>query len=209
MKIINIAVLLACILSAYGAELYVISSFNNNNSANGNIQWIAGITDISVAEGLVGTDDTGLFALQTVNIDADSEPNGLKANRFANSISHVKKYTGSITIDPTGGYMEFGISLIDPASKDIVLTSLVFNALRSTDNNTKRSYTVVYSLDSGPFVDLQSKSVTNNRTTGYEVCSIDLKKQVASESIDIRVSSTGGGIQFKDFVINGDIIAAK
>ncbi|YCM46075.1 PEP-CTERM sorting domain-containing protein [Verrucomicrobiaceae bacterium 227] len=187
---------------ANGALLYNISSFNNNNSTASEY-WIPGITDITVATGLSGTDDAGLLSLQTLRADATTATSG--APRFRNTESGQNNVRGTLTTDASSTqYFQFGILADDGTA--INLTSLSFSAVRATGGTTVRGFDIDVSINGGAYTDLGAENVINSRNEGlanYDFPVID----TGINSVDFRVYSTGGGIEYTNFAINGSLDA--
>ena len=198
---------MAAVLSVAGIVqadvLYNIASFNNNGTRKYSIHWVKGITTIITAPGITGTDDAGLLSLQTINADANTSSKH-ERERFMNNGSDKDVTTGAIVLDDTsGGYMQFGIT-----GSNIALTSLTFQAVAAAWENKGRGYDIDISINGGDYVDLDATILTNHRKNGgMELFSIDLTGFPRGiSSVDFRLSSTGGAVEYIDFKINGTVI---
>ncbi|YCM46074.1 hypothetical protein V2O64_08595 [Verrucomicrobiaceae bacterium 227] len=188
--------------AAQGEVLYNISSFNNNNSTASQY-WIPGITDITVDPNLTGTDDAGLLSLQTLQNDPTTTTSG--GPRFRNTEPDQNNVRQTLTTDASATqYFQFGIA---GGNGQIQLTNLTFDAVRATGGSTVRGFDIDVSVNGGAYIDLGASDVANNRNDGLAPFTLDLSSgdfQLIS-SIDFRVFSTGGGIEYTNFAINGTL----
>lgn len=188
--------------SANAAVLYNISSFNNDGST-GTTQWKAGITTITTAAGLTGTTDAELPTLQTISATPITSPQ-VNVLRFANLANPDN------LIADTGGYFQFGITDNGDVSNNMDLTSLTFQAMRATTGTSVRGYTIEVSVDGGTYSLLgDDTDFTSNRNDGLESVTISLAGAAfqGASSVDFQVTGNGGGMEYTNFAINGDIVA--
>ena len=185
--------------------LYNIASFNNAGIRKYSIHWVKGITTITTAPGITGTTDDELMRLQTINADADSS-NERERERFMNNGSDKDVTPGAIVLDANGGYMQFGIT-----GSNINLTSLTFQAVAATWKNDGRGYDIDISINGGDYIDLDTAILGNNRKNGgMEQFSIDLTGFPRGiSSVDFRLSSIGGAVEYIDIQINGTTTTHK
>lgn len=186
---------------ALAAPLYSIDSFNNNGSTSTSVQWIAGITTIVEATGVTGTTDAELLTLQTASTSPTTAVGG---TRFRNTESGNNNARQSLTIDTTG-YFQFGVTA---DSDELDLTSLTFETVRATTSDSARGYDIDVSVNGGTYVDLSAANVANNRNDGLQIISIDLSGAAYQgiTSIDFRFAATGGGIEWTNIDLNGEVV---
>jgi hypothetical protein len=187
--------------------LYNISSFNNDGSTSPtDRQWLIGKTTITVASGLTGTDDAGLVTLQNLQSDPTTASR-TSVPRFMNAFVTGTTPGVIVTDTSTGRYFQFGIAA--DSGNTIDLASLTFQTTRATTGTATRGYSISVSVDGGSYSLLGADSnVTNNRTNGLqnEDLSLAAMQFQGVSSVDFRVSSTGGGMEYINFAINGDVV---
>ncbi len=190
---------------SHGAVLYTISSFDPTDAAASSsttVQYVPGLVAITTVAGLTGTTATQLNNLQTINANAST---GLAGSRFQNSDRDVNQTNGTLISD-TAGFFQFGVS---GGMSAITLTNLTFNAKRATGDATSvRGYNITASVNGGAYNALGSGNLSADRSaapfntvplllTGAQYQNIS--------SIDFRVASTGGGIEYANFTLNGAV----
>lgn len=179
--------------------LYHIASFNNNGSTadNNGGNWKTGITTIIRASGITGTDDAGLLSLQTIAPNADTVAGGVRF-RNVGDVNSLTASHGTVIADTTG-YFQFGI-----AGNDIDLTNLTFKAVQATTSAATRGYKINVSINGAAYVDLAASNVANNRNNGLQQFNIDMTGLARGlSSVDFRVYTTGGGVEYTDFQVIG------
>ncbi|MCP5537495.1 MAG: PEP-CTERM sorting domain-containing protein [Akkermansiaceae bacterium] len=195
-----LATIALTLATSQAAVLYNIASFNSDATTSGSINWITGKTTITTAAGYTGTTDP---ELRTNANTGGLNPDGFGGYRFRNSESHNANY-GTVTADPGSGgtaYFSFGVSA---NSGTFDLASLTFEARASTGNNgVGRGYSVVYAINgSGVYNPAGAATVFNGRNSG-NFDSIDLTlTDTGITSVDFRITSTSGGIEYRNFTIN-------
>ena len=201
---------MAVILSITGIvqadTLYNIATFNHAGPQPKVKYWYPGITTITSAPGITGTDDTGLFSLQTINVKADKSRRGPRfQNNNVGTDSPSGGMPGAITLSH-GGYMQFGIT-----GSNIDLTSLTFQAMMACWNNDGRGYDIDISINGDDYIDLDAAILTNHRKNGgMNLFTIDLTGFPRGiSSVDFRLSSTGGAVEYIDIKINGTTTTIK
>jgi hypothetical protein len=182
--------------------LYNIASFNNDDSSNTATQWKTGITTITSIVGVTGTDDAGLVAFQTLQADPVTASR-TSAPRFSNQDS--ASLSGTVITDAsTTGYFGFGI-VTDNPGESINLSSLSFQAARATTTSSVRGYNIDVSINGAAYIDFSAADVANNRSNGLEDFDLALTNTGVT-SVDFRIYSTGGGMEYTNFAINGTVI---
>jgi hypothetical protein len=188
--------------SAQAAVLYNIVSFNNDGTTSSTINWIAGKTTITTAAGFTGTDDAGL---RTNAIAGGLQPDVNGETRFENSDTNTAT-TGTVITDPgASGYFSFSLAA-DTGTFN--LTSLTFETRAGTgNNNVGRGYSVTYAINgSGTYTSAGSALVINGRNSGlFDSANLSLTG-VGITSVDFRISSTTGGVEYRNFAINGEAV---
>jgi hypothetical protein len=182
--------------------LYNIASFNNDGSSNTSTQWKTGITTITSVSGVTGTDDAGLVTLQTLQANPVTASR-LSSPRFSNQDS--SSLDDAVIVDASAtGYAQFGI-VTDNAGESINLSSLSFQAVRATTGTAVRGYDIDVSINGGAYTVLGAANVANQRNDGWESFDLTLT-DTGVTSVDFRIYSTGGGVEYTNFAINGTVI---
>ena len=203
--LVSSGVALASMGSASGVVLYGISSFNNSNSTSGTADFIEGITTISTVADLTGTTEAQLLALQTIKAAPLTTVGG--SDRFRNSESPHNNTRGTLTTDSesqtNGGYFQFGIDANDGFA--VMTSDLMFDAVRATTGTSERGYRIEMSIDGGGFVEIGAGNVANQRNDGLQTDITLPAEAKGADTIDFRIFATGGGIEWTNFRINGEI----
>jgi hypothetical protein len=187
----------------HAAPIYNIVSFDANDAtttSSKTVQYDPGLVTITVAPGLNGTTASQLLTLQTINANAGT---GTTGSRFQNTDVDAAQTNGTLIADATTNYFQFGVS---GGGGGISLDSLSFQAKKATANAATRGYNVVVSVNGGAYTALGSANVTADRNTApFDAVSLSLTGPAFQgiSSVDFRVNSTGGGIEYTNFAING------
>lgn len=195
----------AAVTSSPAAILYNIVSFDPDDATttiSNTVQYVPSVVSIVVAPGLTGTTAEQLLSLQTINPNAGS---GTTGSRFQNSDFDAAQTNGTLIADASANYFTFGIS---GGAGLLTAESLTFQAKKATGGVATRGYSVQYSVDGGAFSLLGSANVTADRNTApFDNVTLPLTGSSFQNisSIDFRVNSTGGGVEYTNIAINGII----
>lgn len=104
-------------------------------------------------------------------------------------------------------YFQFGIS---GGGGAVTLTNLVFNAEKATATAAAvRGYSISASINGGVYQPLAAANLTLDRNTANVFDNVSISLAAAQfqniESINFRVNSTGGGIEYANFTVNGAV----
>ncbi len=155
-----------------------------------------------VVPGLTGTSAEQLLALQTINPTAGT---GLAGSRFQNSDVDAAQTNGTLIADAAATYFTFGIS---GGVGLLTAESLTFQAKKATAGVATRGYSVQYSVNGGAFSPLGSANLTADRNAApFDNITLPLTGITFQNisSIDFRINSTGGGVEYTNIAINGMI----
>ena len=202
---VGLCLFVACAATSRAALLYNISSFDPNDAtttSSTSVQYDPNLVAITVAPGLTGTSATDLLALQTLNAGAGT---GTTGSRFQNTDVDAAQTNGTLIADASANYVQFGIT---GGAGSINLTSLTFDAKKATAGVATRGYNVVVSVDGGPYTPLGSANLVADRnaapfdnvvlpTTGAGFTGLS--------SVNFRINSTGGGVEYTNIAINGTV----
>lgn len=126
-------------------------------------------------------------------------------NRFQNTDVNAAQTNGTLIADASGGGdFQFGIAR---GAGSINLTSLTFDAKKATAAASTRGYNVLVSVDGGPYMALGSANLVADRNSGFD--NIVLPTTGAGftgvSSVNFRINSTGGGVEYTNIAINGTV----
>jgi len=187
------------------AVLYTISSFDPTDAttpSSTTVDYDPALVAITTAPGLTGTTAVQLGQLQTINSGATTGTAVPGDTRFRNTDVDGAQTNGTLLVDATAAtlYFQFGIS---GGNSSLTLTDLVFQAKRGTTGAATRGYNVVFSINGGAYTALGSGNLTTDRNTGaFDTITLPLTDTNVS-SVDFRVNSTGGGVEYANFTLNG------
>lgn len=189
----------------HAAPIYSITSFDANDAtttSSKTVNYDPSLVTIVVAPGLTGTTANQLLALQTINGNAGINTS---SPRFQNTDVDAAQTNGTLIADASANYFQFGVS---GGGGGITLDSLSFQAKKATANAATRGYNVVVSINGGPYAALGSANLTADRNLpAFDSVTLNLPGAPVSgvSSVDFRVNSTGGGIEYANFAINGTV----
>jgi hypothetical protein len=188
----------------HAAPIYNIVSFDANDattSSSTSVMYDPNLVTITVAPGLSGTTASQLLSLQTVNSAAGTGKTGA---RFQNTDVDAAQTNGTLIVDPSANYMQFGVG---GGAGGIRLDSLTFQAKKATTSVSTRGYNVVVSVDGGAYTALGSANLTADRNSpAFDSVSLSLTGPAFQgiSSVDFRVNTTGSnGVEYTNFAING------
>lgn len=186
--------------------LYSINSFDPDDATTTSSTTVAfdpALVSITVFPGLTGTTAQQLLTLQTLNPNAGTAIGGI---RFQNTDSDIAQSNQTLITDASAtGYFQFGVSGGNGA---LTLDNLVFDAKKATAAVATRGFNITASVNGGAYQPLGAANLTNDRNTAtFDNVSLPLTGAGFQNisSVDFRVFSTGGGIEYRDFAINGNI----
>jgi len=195
-----------------GALLYQITSFDPTDavtSSSTTAQYDPALPSFVVAPGLTGTDGNGLFALQTLNLTATT---AATAPRFKNTDNDANQTNGTLVTDASAtAWFQFGVSGVAGNLK-LNLTNLEFHAGNATTTNAGRGYNITASVNGGAYNPIGSGTLSSFRVvaggaSGGATDDVIIPLTGASfqgiSSIDFRVFSVTGGVEYADFTVNG------
>ena len=187
-----------------GAVLYTISSFDPTDAANVSsktVNYDPSLVAITTNFGLIGTTAVELGTLQTVNTNLASAADP----RFRNTDIDAAQTNGTLVAD-TNGYFQFGVS---GGMSLITLTDLTFNAKKATASVSTRGYAVTASVNGGAYTSIgTAANLTADRSAApfdTVVLSLAGAQFQNISSIDFRVKTSGGGVEYANFTVNGAV----
>lgn len=186
---------------ASGDVLYKILPDPNDSttSSSTTVMYDPSLVAITVASELTGTSATELNSLQTLNAAATT---GITGNRFQNTDRDAAQTSNTLLTDiGSGGYFQFGITGTAPFD----VTSLTFDAKKATGSTSTRGYSVQVSIDGGAYTALGGANLTADRNSGFENIALPTTGTTGITSVNFRISSTGGGVEYTNLTINGTV----
>ncbi|MGE9267628.1 MAG: hypothetical protein ACQKBY_05990 [Verrucomicrobiales bacterium] len=194
--------------SAPAAVLYAINSFDANDAvtnSGASVDYNPDLVSVTVDAGLSGTSASQLNDLQTLFANAATQASGGGDRRFRNTDVDTNQTNGTLVTDSGGSdtvYFQFGVS---GGGGAMDLTNLVFHAKKATSAVSIRGYRVLASIDGGTYALIGNANLAGDRNTAFQEVDISLSgaQYQDIESIDFRIVSTGGGIEYADFTLNG------
>jgi hypothetical protein len=201
-----------CGQTSHGAIIYQITSFDATDAVTASsttAQYDPTLPSFVLAPGVTGTDGNGLFTLQTLNATAET---AATSPRFKNTDNDANQTNGTLVTDASATlYFQFGASGL-PGNLKLNLTNLEFHAGNATTTNAQRGYSITASVNGGPYTSIASGTLSSFRVTaggasGGATDDVIIPLTGASfqgiSTIDFRVFSVTGGVEYADFTVNG------
>jgi hypothetical protein len=188
---------------ARGAVLYNIQPDPTDAAVTSSttVMYDPALVAVTVAPGLTGTTAAQLNTLQTLNANATT---GIAGNRFQNTDRDAAQSNNTLLTDAvTNTYYQFGIS----GTELFDVTSLSFDAKNATTTAAGRGYSVQVSVNGGAYAPLGSGTVSAFRgsTPAFDSVTLPTTGTTGITSIDFRVTSTTGGVEYTNISINGTV----